>query len=198
MDYNTTRKRLVLPEYGRNIHKMVDYIKAIEDRDDRNRMAKAVIAIMGNMNPHLRDINDFKYKLWHHLAIMADYDIDIAFPFEIPKPKDRLEKPNKVPYCKNKITYKHYGKTLETLIQKAAEFEDGKEKDMLIEVIANHMKKSYLLWKQESINHKVIYDNIKELSKGKIIIDKELNLADTKDILNRTRKNKRTNKKGKR
>lgn len=198
MDYNTTRKKLVLPEYGRNIHKMVNYIKTIEDKDERNRIAKAVIAIMGNMNPHLRDINNFRYKLWHHLAIMADYELDIDFPCEIPKPKDASERPNKVPYCKNKITYKHYGKTLETLILKAAEFEDGEERDKLIEIIANHMKKSYLLWKQESISNKVIYDNIRELSNGKIIIDKELKLSETKDILNRTKKSRHTSRKPKR
>ena len=92
MDYNTSRKQLVLPEYGRNIQNMVDYIMEIEDRDERNRLAKAVINIMGNMNPHLRDINDFKHRLWDHLAIMSEFKLDIDYPYEIPVPPTFTEK----------------------------------------------------------------------------------------------------------
>jgi hypothetical protein len=95
-DYNTSRKRLILPEYGRNIHMMVDYIKTIEDRDERNRLAHSVVAVMGNLNPHLRDINDFKHKLWDHLALIAKFDLDIDYPYDPPKPETFIEKPKKL------------------------------------------------------------------------------------------------------
>ncbi len=111
-DYNTSRNRLKLPEYGRNIQKMVEYLMTIEDRDERNKMAHAVISVMGNMNPHLRDISDFKHKLWDHLSIMSDFQLDIDSPYKKPEPKVFNEKPRRVEYKLNEIRYKHYGRKL--------------------------------------------------------------------------------------
>lgn len=128
MDYNTQRKKLALPEYGRHIQQMVDYITGIEDGDERNRLAKALIGVMGNLNPHLRDINDFKHKLWDHLFIMSDFKLDIDSPYPIPSKEEYQEKPKQIPYPKNPIKYKHYGRVIELMIEKAIEMEEGTEK----------------------------------------------------------------------
>ncbi|HNV53415.1 MAG TPA: DUF4290 domain-containing protein, partial [Tenuifilaceae bacterium] len=151
MDYNTQRKKLVLPEYGRHIQQMVDYIAGIEDRDERNRLAKALIGIMGNLNPHLRDINDFKHKLWDHLFIMSDFKLDIDSPYPIPSLEEYMEKPQQIPYPNNPIKYKHYGRVIELMIEKAIEMEEGQEKDALKQLIANQMKKANIAWNKDSV-----------------------------------------------
>ena len=191
MDYNTQREKLALPEYGRNIQKMVNYAKTIKDKEERNKLVKSIITVMGNMNPHLRDVTDFKHKLWDHLAIMSDFSLDIDSPYDIPSPKSLLKKPDKVPYGQSDIKYKHYGKTIVLLINKAIDFEEGKEKDKLIEIIANHLKKSYLLWNRESVSDNQILEDLKELSNGKLTINKNIKLIDTKEIFSVYRKAKR-------
>ena len=125
MKYNTEEKKLVMPEYGRNIQNMVDYCVAIEDREERKRCANTIINIMGNMFPHLRDVNDFKHILWDHLAIMADFKLDIDYPYEIVKKENLYARPPRIPYNNNRIRYRHYGKTLELMIRKATELEAG-------------------------------------------------------------------------
>jgi hypothetical protein len=187
-EYNTTKKSLVLPEYGRNIQMMVDYVCSIEDRDQRNRVALAIIAIMGNLNPHLRDISDFKHKLWDHLAIISDFKLDIDSPYPTPTPESLFEKPKTVPYGNYNIRYKHYGKTLELMIQKAATLEEGEEKEALLAIVANHMKKSYLTWNREVVNDEIIFHDLEELSKGKISLNKGMRLSDTREILSKTKK----------
>jgi hypothetical protein len=187
-EYNTTKKNLVLPEYGRNIQMMVDYVCSIEDRDQRNRVALAIIAIMGNLNPHLRDISDFKHKLWDHLAIISDFKLDIDSPYPTPTPESLFEKPKTVPYGNYNIRYKHYGKTLELMIQKAATLEEGEEKQALLAIVANHMKKSYLTWNREVVNDEIIFHDLEELSKGKISLNKGMRLSDTREILSKTKK----------
>lgn len=193
-DYNTTRKKLVLPEYGRNIQNMVDLLLSIEDRDERNKAAKTVIAVMGNMNPHLRDISDFKHKLWDHLALMADFKLDIDSPFQTPEKTSFTSKPKPVPYIKNRIKYRHYGRVLELMIEKACEIEDREEKEYLITLIANHMKKSYLLWNRSMANDNIILKDLKELSHGKLEIPADFQLTDSKELLAKPRKRKHKKK----
>ena len=152
MQYNTQQKRMPLPEYGRSIQNMVDYALTIQDRAERQRCANTIINIMGNMFPHLRDVPDFKHKLWDHLAIMADFKLDIDYPYEIVKKEDLYSRPPRIPYNNSRIRYRHYGKTLEKMIQKATEFEPGVEKDQLIKLLATQMKKSFLTWNKESVD----------------------------------------------
>jgi len=187
-DYNTGRKKMALPEYGRNIQKMIKYAVAIEDREERNRAARAIIAIMGNMNPHLRDVSDFKHKLWDHLAIISEFELDIDYPFTLPTPEILKEKPRPMPYSIYPIRFKHYGKIIEMLIKKAVDYPEGTEKEVLIKLIANHMKKSYLTWNREAVTDEVIFQDMKELSGGKLIPDKNLKLSETRDILAKTKK----------
>ena len=190
MDYNTDRNKLVLPEYGRNIQRMVEMIIDVENRDERNKMANAIIQIMGNMNPHLRDINDFKHKLWDHLAIMADFRLDIDFPYELPARETFSTKPRRVDYNTNEIRFKHYGKIIEHLIDKASEMDECEERDVLVNVIANHMKKSYLTWNKDAVTDDKIFNDLKLLSKGKIVIGDELKLNETKEILSKAKRKK--------
>lgn len=168
MDYNTQRKHLALPEYGRHIQQMVDQLLEIEDREQRNKTAKAIIAIMGNMNPHLRDINDFKHKLWDHLHIMSDFLLDIDSPYPKPLAEVIYEKPQQVPYPSHPIKHKHYGRSISQMIDKAIQMEEGEQKEALTRLIANHMKKSYLIWNKDSVSDEDIIRDVAELSNGKL------------------------------
>ena len=181
-DYNTSRNKLILPEYGRNIQKMVEHIMTIADREDRNRLAQAVIIIMGNMNPHLRDINDFKHKLWDHLAIMSDFQLDIDYPYDIPQPEEFAEKPRRVSYNNSDIRYRHYGRIVESLIQEAVKLPEGEDKDTLTKLIANHMKKSYLAWNRDSVTDEIIFNDLLELSGKRLNVKEGLKLSDQKDF----------------
>jgi hypothetical protein len=181
-DYNTSRNKLILPEYGRNIQKMVEHILTIPDREERNRLAQAVIIIMGNMNPHLRDINDFKHKLWDHLAIMANFQLDIDFPYDIPQPEEFNEKPRRVSYNTNEIHYRHYGRIVESLITEAVKLPEGEDKDTLTKLIANHMKKSYLAWNRDSVTDEIIFNDLFELSGRKLNVKEGLKLSEQKDF----------------
>ena len=195
MDYNSQRKKLPLPEYGRNIQNMVDYLFTIEDKEKRNRSAQTVIDVMGNLYPYLRDVAEFKHKLWDHLAIMADFKLDIDYPYNPPTPDILTEKPNIVPYAQNNIRYKHYGFIMESLIKKTAELE-GEEKEILIELLANHMKKSYLAWNKDAVDDDKIFQDLKELSRGKLNISSdEIQLADVKSMMPPKQKKKKFKKK---
>ncbi len=192
MKYNTEGKRLVLPEYGRNIQNMVDYCITIEDREERKRCANTIINIMGNMFPHLRDVNDFKHILWDHLAIMSDFKLDIDYPYEIVKKENLYARPPRIPYNNNRIRYRHYGKTLELMIRKATELEPGVERNHLVKLLATQMKKSFLTWNKESVDDRKIFKDLAELSHGEIVLNEEdLKLAESRDILSRSNSNKK-------
>ncbi len=191
-DYNTTRKKLALPEYGRHIHKLVDYIMSIEDREERNKAAQGLVTIMGNLNPHLRDVADFKHKLWDHLAIISDFKLDIDSPYPLPTKSILTEKPRKVPYNQHNIRFKHYGKIVEQMIEKAVEMPEGEEKNVLIELIANLMKKQYLTWNRESVTDEVILKDLYELSNGRINISPEnLKLSEARSMMSNKNKQKK-------
>jgi hypothetical protein len=187
-DYNTKRNRLVLPEYGRNIQRMVEYIMNVEDRDERNSLAKAIIAIMGNMNPHLRDISDFKHKLWDHLAIMSNFQIDIDSPYEKPTSKILTEKPRRIFKQSEGIKYKHYGNIIELMIEEAIRMPEGKEKEELTKIIANHMKKSYLTWNRDVVDDEVILKDLAKLSGGKLQVAEGTKLNDSREMFKNKRK----------
>ena len=181
-DYNTQRKRMALPEYGRNVQKMVDHIKTIEDRDERNRAAKTIIAIMGNLNPHLRDIGDFKHKLWDHLALIADFDLDIDSPYPTPEPEKFVEKPKIIPYHQGSIRFLHYGRIIELMINAASEMEDGEEKEYLTNLIVNQMKKAYITWNRSQVADEVIIENLKLLSRGRLKITEGVRILEVKEL----------------
>lgn len=186
MEYNTQLEKLILPEYGRNIQNMVDYCLTITDREERKSCADAIINIMGNMFPHLRDVNDFKHILWDHLAIMSDFKLDIDYPYEIIKKEKLFEKPTRIDYSRPSMRFRHYGKTLEKMIKVAVELDDPQEKDQLIELIAIHMKKSYSQWNKEADDSKIFLD-LYELSDGKLDIrNSEIRLPEMKEMPQRS------------
>ena len=147
MEYNTQQRVLPLPEYGRSIQNMVDHCLTLEDRAERQRCANTIINIMGNMFPHLRDVPDFKHKLWDHLAIMSDFKLDIDFPYDLPERETFQTKPHPVPYPGNQIKSRHYGKIIEEMIKEAVKMEEGELKSHLKLLIANYIKRSYALFK---------------------------------------------------
>jgi len=190
MEYNTTRDKMRIGEYGRNIQKMVQIIIAEEDRDKRTKMAKVLVQIMGQMNPTIRESGDFKHKLWDHLHIIADFKLDIDAPYPAPT-KEMLEaKPDQIAYSENNIRYKMYGSNIARVIEEAIKFEDGPEKDALVHAIANHLKKQYLAWNRESVDDVQIFEHLKVLSKGQLELKEELQLNTTNEILSRNKKKK--------
>lgn len=196
MNYSQ-RTDLILPEYGRNIQQMVKHAVAIEDRAERTRCAKTIIDIMGNMFPYLRDVEGFKYKLWDHLAIMSEFKLDIDYPFEVVKPTTLQQKPEKIPYNTQRIRYMHYGRLLQTLIEKTVAYPEGERRQELIDLMANHMKKSYLTWNKEVVDDRKIFDDLRELSHGELDMNPEsMTLTASRDIMNRNRPaNKNNNNK---
>jgi hypothetical protein len=182
-DYNTQRKKMALPEYGRNVQKMVDHIKTIVNRDERNRAARTIISIMGNLNPHLRDVGDFKHKLWDHLALIADFDLDIDSPYPVPEPEKFVEKPKQVPYHQGDIRFLHYGRIIEMMIDAASEMDDGDEKEYLTNLIVNQMKKAYITWNRSQVADEVIIENLKFLSRGRLKITEGVRILEAKELI---------------
>ena len=183
MDYNTQRPQLKLPEYGRTIQQMIDFCCTIEDSTERTKAAHSLIAIMGNMNPHLRDVADFKHKLWDHLAIMSDFKLDIEWPYPLPDMELLSEKPQKLPYSDNRFKFRHYGKFIEGILKRINEIEDADKKNALIEMMANHMKRSYMSWKKETITDEIIFKELEIITRGEVNIPENLKLGDFRDIL---------------
>jgi hypothetical protein len=181
-DYNSQRTRLILPEYGRHIQKMVDYVSAIEDTEERNRMARILIAVMGNLNPHLRDINDFKHKLWDHLHVISDFKIDIESPYPKPSRESICEPPRRIDYPAHPIRIKHYGRVIEQMVKDVAEMEEGPIKTFYITSVANQMKKAYLTWNKDSVSDETIIRDLGVLSDGKIRLSLSTKLMDTREF----------------
>lgn len=170
MKYNTQLTKLILPEYGRNIQNMVDYCVKLEDKEERTECAYSLIDIMGNMFPHLRNVNDFKHILWDHLAIMSDFQLDIDYPYEIIKKEDLIANPQQIEYSRPTMKYRHYGKTLERMVKYAADMPEGEEKDQLLHLLTSQMKQSYAQWNRE-VDDVAILEDLEELSEGKIKLD---------------------------
>ncbi len=168
MEYNTQKTQLHLPEYGRIIQQLVERCKELSSKEERNEMAMAIIDFMGQRNPQLRDEENYKHKLWDHLYILADHDLDVDSPYPFPTKEELEEKPKRMEYPKLQGDFKFYGKSILQLIEKAIELEQGDEKEALIEVIANNMKKSYNVYNKEHVTDDVIFRHLKELSENRL------------------------------
>lgn len=199
LEYNSDREDLIIPEYGRHIHKMVNQAIECNNKDERNNMAKAIIGVMGNLNPHLRDVPDFQHKLWDQLFIMSQFQLDVDSPY--PKPSKEIfeQKPEKLNYPQNHPKYRFYGNNIKKMIDVAVSWEDGEMKSQLVYVIANHMKKCFLNWNKDTVEDSVIYEHLFELSNGKLSLDlSSPALSDSKDLISVShRKNSKSGKKGK-
>ena len=183
LEYNTERPKMLIPEYGRNVQKMVDFAITIADREERNKVATAIIAVMGELKQHLRDAEDYKHKLWTHLFIMANFQLDVDSPYPLPEPEKLAEKPVRMIYPKGTVKMGHYGKTVESLIDVACGMDEGDEKIALIKTIANLMKKFHLMFNSSSVENENIVAHLGKLSQGKLKIEDLTFFADTNDIL---------------
>ncbi|QNL49161.1 DUF4290 domain-containing protein [Olivibacter sp. SDN3] len=199
-DYNSTRKKLILAEYGRNVQNMVAYICTLPTREERNRHAQVVIDLMGFLNPHLRDVSDFKHKLWDHLHIISDFKIDVDSPYPVPIPGAIHAKPETLNYPQHRIKYKHYGHTIELMIEKAKKIEDPERKKQMVQAMANFMKMAYVTWNKDSVTDDHIIHDLKEMSEGILELDEDINLTKlefkTPPPGNRTKGGSNTNQQG--
>lgn len=173
LEYNSDRSQLALPEYGRNIQQMVNHCLTIEDREERTRCAYSIVQVMGNIVPQLRDEEDSKHILWDHLAIMSDFKLDIDYPYEIINQENLKVKPEPIAYGEENVRYRHYGKIMVDMIKQACTYEEGDERDELIMLIANHMKKVLLSISKDGVEDARVFNDLREISGGKIDIDPE-------------------------
>jgi len=183
MEYNTTRNKLLLPEYGRNVQNMITHAMEIADRAERNRAAQAIIEVMGQLNPHLRDVDDFRHKLWTHMFVMSDFQLDVDSPYDIPKPEDLTSKPDRVEYPKRKMRFGHYGKYTQNILENSKDISDEKEKKYLTRTMANFMKKQFLVYNNDSVENNVIANQLKELSNNELQVENPNDLLTTNSIL---------------
>jgi hypothetical protein len=189
LQYNTERTLLAIPEYGRHIHKMIQQVMAEEDKEQRNKQAQAIIGIMGNLNPHLRDVADFQHKLWDQLFIMSDFKLDVDAPFPKPDPEVLAAPPTPLDYPQTFPKYRFYGNNIKGMIDVVVDWEEGELKQALTYVIANHMKKCFLNWNKDTVEDQVIFNHLTELSNGKIVIKAEDEpLTDSENLIRLTNK----------
>ena len=189
LEYNTVREDLIIPEYGRHIQKMINYASTRETKEERNKLANAIISVMGNLQPHLRDVADFQHKLWDQLFIMSDFKLDADSPFEKPSKEILNAKPEPLSYPQNFPKYRFYGNNIKIMIDEAVKWDSGEMKDALVLTIANHMKKCFLNWNKDSVKDQVIFDHLYELSDTKIDIrDSKEELLDSALLLRSKKK----------
>mgnify|MGYP005667245625 CR=1 FL=1 len=193
MDYNTEREHLVIREYGRHVQQLINYAKTIEDKEERQKVVDSIIILMGQLSPHLKNVADFKHLLWDHLFMIGGFDMDIESPYDRPTPEINQPKPADLPYPKQKIRYRHYGKNVETMIEKARKFDDPEKRKGLTEVIINFMKMAYRNWSDEAVSDELIKQDLKTLSKGTLVIDDDMNI----EAFVKSTKSSNSNRKGK-
>ena len=186
MEYNTARELMQIPEYGRNIQKMIEFAKTIEDRDERNLAAKSIIKVMGQVNPALKNLEGLTHKIWDHMFIISGFDFDVDSPFPKPLKEDFELGPDQIPYPATEMKFRHYGRVVLAMIDKVAAVEDPAERVKMGEALANVMKRAYLNWNRDSVEDRVIKKDLRELSDGKIEIPVDLVLAPSKDLIDPT------------
>ena len=177
MEYNTERNHLVIQEYGRNVQKMVEYLLTIEDREKRQRNTEVVIELMGMLNPHLRNVEDFRHKLWDHLFLISDFKLDVSSPYPIPTREVLLRRPDPIPYPKRYPKYRHFGKNLEMIIDKALKEKDEGIRDGLTQYIGNYMKLAYTNWHKEAVHDDMITNELGDLTGGKLVYENDHSIA---------------------
>ena len=181
MEYNTKRESLTIPEYGRHVQKMISHALTLQDKDKQQKCVDAIIKFMGQMNPHLRDIKEFTHKLWDHLHILSNFELDIESPYPKPEIEKLKEKPERMSYPKNKIRFSYYGNTISSMIDVAVQ-KNGLEKEILTGMIANQMKKSYILFNQGSVDNKIIKLHLKQMSNDQLKLEDDFEFVRSSSI----------------
>lgn len=181
MQYNTRRDSLIIPEYGRHVQNMINHAKSIKDKQEQQKCVEAIISFMGQMNPHLRDVKEFTHKLWDHLHIMSNFELEIDSEYEKPKKEKLKEKPKRMNYPKNNIKFSYYGNTIPKMIEVAINME-GAEKEIITGMIANQMKKSYILFNESSVDNNTIKLHLKQLSNNRLTLSKDFEFIRSSSI----------------
>lgn len=183
MEYNTQREKLKITDYGRNVCKLIEYAKTIKDRDKRNIVAKIIINVMSQVNPTAKDNENYEEKLWDHLMIMSNYELDVDCPYAISKEATVNFTPQPIKNQQGRIRYRHYGKFLENMVNKAKQLPDGEEKEYLTELIAHNMKLFYLTWNRDTVNDELIFEQFSELTNNELKLKEDFTFLQTKDYL---------------
>ena len=187
LEYNSQSELLIIPEYGRHIQKLVEHCKELKTKEERNRMATSIVGVMGNLNPHLRDVADFQHKLWDQLFVIADFDLDADSPYPLPDREELAAAPERMPYPQKQPKYRFYGNNIQSMIDVALSWEKGEKREALTFIIANHMKKSFLNWNKDSVDDRVIFKHLFDMSGGEFnLAEKEEDLLDSKSLIHRT------------
>jgi hypothetical protein len=168
MEYNTTRSKLLMPEYGRNVQKMIEYLLTVEDRQKCLRNAEVIIELMGTLNPHLKTIEDYKHKLWDHLYQMTDFKLDVDSPYPKPTPEEVFKKPERLDYPQSPVKHKHLGKNLQALLDRAMVEENEEKRHGLTQAIGYYMKLAYANWHKEPVHDDMIKGELAEITGGKL------------------------------
>lgn len=192
-DYNATRVALKLPEYGRFVQQMVDYALTIQDREERQHYAEAIADVMIGLSPKMKDVPDFQHKIWDHLAYLSNYELDIDYPFDVRRFDRQSAKPAKLSYPKRNIRYRHYGHLIEKAMTELEQMEEGKERDNMVRLLANRMKRNLADWKGDGIDDAKVAHDIATYTNGKVNPDFTLageELMQVGENNFRTRKNK--------
>lgn len=168
MEYNTTRNHLIMKEYGRHIQKMVEYLLTIQDKEERQRNAYAVIELMGFLNPHLKNVEDFRHKLWDHLFLISDFALDVESPYPIPTRETLKAKPDPLGYPKQYPKFRHLGKNIEVVIDKALKEENPEKKQGFANAIAYYMKLTYSNWHKELVHDDSIQNELNSMTNGEL------------------------------
>lgn len=182
MEYNTARKPMAIPEYGRNIQEMIAQLLKIEDRNTRTRAAYFIVGVMAQMNPQVKESSDYLHKLWDQLHIISNFQLDVEAPYPTPSPELLHKKPRKIVYSQRHPRFGHYGNHLVAMINKAILYDEGPEKDALVEAIANQMKKLYLSWNRETVTDATINENLEDLSGGRLTIKEGMKIMSVGEI----------------
>jgi hypothetical protein len=183
MEYNTGLPVMTIAEYGRNVHRMIEYCLTLTDREERSRCARSIVRVMVILNPQMKEYADFEHKLWDHLHIISNFKLDVDSPYPKPEPEMIKSKPEIVPYPQSNIRFKHYGKILEDLLQKAMEEKDDKAREIFTDQLAQLMKRHYLNWNRDSVNDQLIIEQLENLSGGKLKVSEQFRFLHTSEIL---------------
>jgi len=177
MDYNTQREKLIMPEYGRHVQDMIEYVKSIPDKEKRNEQIQAVVQVMGTLNPQLRDLVDFRHKLWDHVQIISDFSIDIDSPYPMPTRENINTKPAPIPVEKTPLKAACYGRNIQNMIDVIALREDDDIKKYMIKTLASYMQQQYLIWNKDSVAEETIFKDIRRLSDGRLVVPDDIHIG---------------------
>lgn len=207
MEYNTQREKLKIPDYGRNVAKLIEVCKGIGDRDERNRMAETIVDVMAQVNPKVKERSDYRHTLWDHMMFMADYELDVDSPYPVRREEPSQMHPNTIHRSDSEIRYRHYGRALEDMVRAVAEMPDGEERRLLTQQIAGTMKRMYLQWNRDSVDDELIKEQLYKLSEGRLVLPESFRFRDSKEYLdamatskkeqNQKKKKKKKNNNGK-